>query len=221
MASPSHEAGKTPRLMFLVTEDWYFWAHRLPQARAARDAGFAVSVATRVDAHGDLIRGEGFTLHPLNWRRGSINPLAGMASIGEVTRLYRREFDRRAAHLGLTRVQWRALRRIERFEGLTQIKLAEDLELAPIAVGRVLDRLEKARFIERRPDPADRRCWRLHLAPGSARVRADVDRSANDLREEVFAGIAKADLQFTERVRATLKSRFGFQQKPSPLIADD
>ena len=91
MASPSHEAGKTPRLMFLVTEDWYFWAHRLPQARAARDAGFEVSVATRVDAHGDLIRGEGFALHPLNWRRGSINPFAGLASIREVARLYRRE----------------------------------------------------------------------------------------------------------------------------------
>jgi glycosyltransferase involved in cell wall biosynthesis len=91
MASPSHEAGPPPRLMFLVTEDWYFWAHRLPQARAARDAGFAVSVATRVDAHGDLIRVEGFTLHPLGWRRGSINPFAALASIHEVARLYRRE----------------------------------------------------------------------------------------------------------------------------------
>jgi glycosyltransferase involved in cell wall biosynthesis len=76
--------------MFLVTEDWYFWAHRLPQARAARDAGFQVSVATRVDAHGDLIRGEGFALHPLGWRRGSINPLGAVASILEVASLYRR-----------------------------------------------------------------------------------------------------------------------------------
>jgi glycosyltransferase involved in cell wall biosynthesis len=84
-------AGRQPRLIFLVTEDWYFWAHRLPQARAARDAGFAVSVATRVNAHGDLIRGEGFALHPLNWRRGSINPFAGAASIAEVAALYRRE----------------------------------------------------------------------------------------------------------------------------------
>jgi DNA-binding MarR family transcriptional regulator len=140
--------------------------------------------------------------------------------IGDVTRLYRREFDRRAAPLGLTRVQWRALRRIERFEGLTQIKLAEDLELAPIAVGRVLDRLEKARFIERRPDPADRRCWRLHLAPGSAQVMAEVDRIANDLREEVFAGIAQADLEATERVLATLKSRFICPNKPSPPVDD-
>ena len=88
---PSQRAGKTPKLIFLVTEDWYFWAHRLPQARAARDAGFAVSVATRVDAHGDLIRGEGFGLHPLNWRRGSINPFGAVSSVLEIARLYRRE----------------------------------------------------------------------------------------------------------------------------------
>lgn len=134
--------------------------------------------------------------------------------IGDVTRLYRREFDRRAAHLGLTRVQWRALRRIERVEGLTQIALAEDLELAPIAVGRVLDRLEKAGFIERRPDPADRRCWRLHLAPGSAMVMAGVDRIAAELREEVFAGLAVPDLQATERVLSTLKERLRGQPRP-------
>jgi DNA-binding MarR family transcriptional regulator len=136
--------------------------------------------------------------------------------IGDVTRLYRREFDRRVAHLGLTRVQWRALRRIERIEGMTQIKLAEDLELAPIAVGRVIDRLEKAGFIERRPDPTDRRCWRLHLAPGSAMVMAGVDRIATDLREEVFADIALPDLETTERVLATLKARFGGQARQSP-----
>ena len=141
--------------------------------------------------------------------------------IGDVTRLYRREFDRRAAHLGLTRVQWRALRRIARVEGLTQAGLAEDLELAPIAVGRVLDRLEKARFIERHPDPADRRCWRLHLAPGSAKVMAEVDRVATELREEVFAGIALSDLQSAERVMATLKARFSGHARPSSSVDDD
>ncbi len=79
-----------PTLIFLVTEDWYFWAHRLPQARAAREAGFEVAVATRVDAHSDLIQAEGFTLYPLSWRRGSTNPLAGLTAIFEIARLYRR-----------------------------------------------------------------------------------------------------------------------------------
>ncbi|MDB5396894.1 MAG: glycosyl transferase family 1, partial [Rhodospirillales bacterium] len=82
--------GPAPTLIFLVTEDWYFWAHRLPQARAARDAGFQVLVATRVGAHGDLIRGEGFALHPLRWRRGSINLFGAFASVREVANLYRR-----------------------------------------------------------------------------------------------------------------------------------
>jgi glycosyltransferase involved in cell wall biosynthesis len=86
----SADSGEVPKLIFLVTEDWYFWAHRLPQARAARDAGFEVSVATRVDAHADLIKGEGFALHPLAWRRGSINPFGAVASILEVAALYRR-----------------------------------------------------------------------------------------------------------------------------------
>ncbi|HEY2346101.1 MAG TPA: MarR family transcriptional regulator [Xanthomonadaceae bacterium] len=136
--------------------------------------------------------------------------------IGDVTRLWRREFDRRAAHLGLTRVQWRALRRIERFQGMTQVELAEDLELAPIAVGRVLDRLEKSGFVERRPDPKDRRCWRLHLAPGSVRVMPGVDGIAGDLIEELFADIPQADLEATERSLLALKKRLGGICKQAP-----
>ena len=54
-----------PKLLFLVTEDWYFWSHRLPVARAARDAGFEITVATRVQGHGEAIRAEGFRLCPL------------------------------------------------------------------------------------------------------------------------------------------------------------
>jgi glycosyltransferase involved in cell wall biosynthesis len=83
-------ADGAPKLVFLVTEDWYFWAHRLPQARAARDAGFRVAVATRVDRHGELIRGEGFELYPLAWRRGSVNLLGALAALVEIWRLYRR-----------------------------------------------------------------------------------------------------------------------------------
>ncbi|MBS0211951.1 MAG: MarR family transcriptional regulator [Proteobacteria bacterium] len=130
-------------------------------------------------------------------------------TIGDVNRLYRREFDRRAAPLGLTRVQWRTLRRLGREEGMTQIELAEGLELAPIAVGRVLDRLEKAGFIERRPDPKDRRCWRLYLGAGSTQVTVAVDAIATGLVEELFRDVSQADLEATARVMATLKQRLG------------
>jgi glycosyltransferase involved in cell wall biosynthesis len=83
--------GADRRLIFLVTEDWYFWSHRLPMARAARDAGFEVSLATKVTAHGERIRAEGFPIHPLRWRRGSLGPVASLAALFEIWRLYRRE----------------------------------------------------------------------------------------------------------------------------------
>lgn len=81
---------RRPKLLFLVTEDWYFCSHRLPIARAARDAGFAVTVATRVNQHGDRIRAEGFDLVPLAMERANRNPLREILALGEIIRLYRR-----------------------------------------------------------------------------------------------------------------------------------
>jgi len=84
-------AGKA-KLVFFVTEDWYFCSHRLPLARAARDAGFEVVVACRVAAHGETIRAEGFKLIPLKHFNRSIgNPLRELASLREIVRIYRRE----------------------------------------------------------------------------------------------------------------------------------
>jgi len=80
-----------PKLLFLVTEDWYFCSHRLPVARAARDAGFAVAVATRVREHGEQIRGEGFALHSLGWKRRGDGILGHCRALAEIIRLYRRE----------------------------------------------------------------------------------------------------------------------------------
>jgi len=78
------------RLLFLVTEDWYFLAHRLNLARAARDAGYDVVVATRVGSRGGEIAAEGFRLEPLAWQRGSINPLRLISDVASIIRLYRR-----------------------------------------------------------------------------------------------------------------------------------
>ena len=78
-----------PRLLYLVTEDWYFASHRLPMARAARDAGFEVHVAARVTDHGPAIAAEGFVLHPLSWKRGSADPLAFVRAVRAVRALYR------------------------------------------------------------------------------------------------------------------------------------
>ena len=70
-------AGSPPKLIYLVTEAWYFRSHRMPMARAARDAGFEVVVATRVNTAADrqAIEAEGFRVVPLAWTRGSRNPV--------------------------------------------------------------------------------------------------------------------------------------------------
>jgi glycosyltransferase involved in cell wall biosynthesis len=93
--------GAAPKLLYLVTEDWYFWSHRLPMAQAAQRAGFAVGVATRVAEHGERIRALGFTLHPLRWRRGDIGPWAGLRAIAEIRDLYRRERPILVHHVAL------------------------------------------------------------------------------------------------------------------------
>ena len=90
-----------PKLLFLVTEDWYFCSHRLPVARAARDAGFAVAVATRVRAQGEAIRGEGFALHPLGWKRRGDGVLGHWRALGQIIRLYRRERPDIVYHVAL------------------------------------------------------------------------------------------------------------------------
>jgi len=79
-----------PRLLYLITEDWYFWSHRVDLARAAREAGYDVIVATRVTDHGERIRGEGFQLEPLEMIRRSRNPFREVVAVVELVRLYRR-----------------------------------------------------------------------------------------------------------------------------------
>ena len=79
----------TKKILYLVSEDWYFVSHRLPMARAAKRAGYEVHVATRVDECGDEITREGLVLHPIHWRRGSVNPLRLLVAVLETRRIYR------------------------------------------------------------------------------------------------------------------------------------
>ena len=80
-----------PKLVLLITEDWYFWSHRLPIACAARDAGFEVIVATRVHEHRQRIEREGLRVVPIALRRDGRNPFRELASILDLVRLYREE----------------------------------------------------------------------------------------------------------------------------------
>ncbi|MGY8960802.1 MAG: glycosyltransferase, partial [Alphaproteobacteria bacterium] len=92
---------KNKKLLFLVSEDWYFRSHRLPIARAARDAGALVSVATRVRDAGDLIKAEGFRLFPLGLSRSGRNPFQDLRQIYDLYRLYRRERPDIVHHVAL------------------------------------------------------------------------------------------------------------------------
>jgi MarR family transcriptional regulator for hemolysin len=115
--------------------------------------------------------------------------------LNDVTLLFRKHFDRRAVKFGLTRAQWRATKMLYYREGLRQTELAELLEMEPIAVGRVIDRLQAAGFVERRPDPKDRRAWRLYVTDQACGVIADMELIAKGLRKDATHGITVPELQ--------------------------
>jgi len=93
--------GRALRILYLVTEDWYFCSHRLPIARAARAAGADVLVATRVEAHRAAIEREGFRLVSLPWRRRTDRPGPELATLRDITALYRRERPDIVHHVAL------------------------------------------------------------------------------------------------------------------------
>jgi DNA-binding MarR family transcriptional regulator len=123
----------------------------------------------------------------------------------DAQRQLRKHFDRRATRLELTRAQWRALKAISRHEGLSQTELAEYLEMEAIPVGRVIDRLEKTGFVERRADPGDRRRWRLYLTPKAHTVVDEMEVIASDLRDDALRGIPRDDLDAMMRTLTTMK----------------
>jgi MarR family transcriptional regulator, transcriptional regulator for hemolysin len=95
--------------------------------------------------------------------------------LNDVARLVRTVADRKARAHGMTRAQWMILFRLRRQDGLTQRELAEVLEVEPITVGRLVDRLETRGLVERRADPRDRGVWRVHLTAAAPSVLAELD----------------------------------------------
>ncbi len=91
-----------PVVMYLVTEDWYFLSHRLPMALTASNAGYTVHVITNVTQHGPDIERLGFSLHPLSWRRGSINPFRLAKTVRAVRSIYRTNSPDIVHHVALS-----------------------------------------------------------------------------------------------------------------------
>lgn len=119
----------------------------------------------------------------------------------ETAHAMRRAFDRRAVSLGVTRAQWKVLFRLTRFPGLRQVELAEMLDVEPISLSRIVDRLEEAGLVERVRDPADRRAWRLQVTAKAEPLVAKLKALGLQLVDEAFKGIEREEL---ERVRSVL-----------------
>ena len=120
--------------------------------------------------------------------------------ISDVSRLLRRNFDKRAQKIGLSRAQWQVLAWLKRNEGISQTQLADLLEMSPMTLVRLIDRLEMNGLVERRPHPTDRRVYQLFLA-GHAHPSLDRlwsmgaetrDEALEGIPQEVEAALLKA-----------------------------
>lgn len=124
----------------------------------------------------------------------------------DVARLLRKRFEQHAKGTGLTRSQWHVLALLNQNEGIHQGKLADLMDIEPITLGRIVDKLQALALIERRPHPSDRRVWLLHLT-AAARPKLAQLRTLGDItRGEALAGISEADRESLSKVLRTLKA---------------
>lgn len=121
----------------------------------------------------------------------------GLENLGfmlqDVARLMRRNFNRRIQDLDLTQAQWRALSILWRNPGIRQSRLADILEMQPISVARLLDRMQASDWVERRPDPGDRRALQLYLTDKAEPILVRIRAEAARLRADVLAGISESE----------------------------
>jgi MarR family transcriptional regulator, transcriptional regulator for hemolysin len=137
--------------------------------------------------------------------------------LNDVARLLRTSADHKAAQFGTTRAQWAVLARLERSEGLKQCELAEMLDLQPITLTRLLDRLADNGLIERRADPNDRRAKRLFLKPAARPLLERLAALGEDLMSTALAGIDRASVELMLTKLATVKDnlRSSIQRAPT------
>ncbi|HWX50780.1 MAG TPA: MarR family transcriptional regulator [Roseomonas sp.] len=123
----------------------------------------------------------------------------------DVARFLRKRFEQRARCLGLTRSQWQVLAFLAPNEGIHQGGLAELLEVEPITLARIIDRLEEHGLVERRQHPTDRRAWLLFLTERAHPMLERIQRMAERTRAEALEGISEAER--TELMRLLLRMR--------------
>jgi DNA-binding MarR family transcriptional regulator len=128
--------------------------------------------------------------------------------LNDVGRLLRVDADKRARAHGMTRAQWGILIWLGRKPGISQKELAELLEVEPITVARLVDRLERRGMVERRPDPRDRRIWRLHLLLPAHLVLREINEQRSEMAAMVTSGVDEDSqtimIEALVRMKATL-----------------
>ena len=137
--------------------------------------------------------------------------------LNDSARLFRRAFNARTRDTGITALQWRLLIYLRRHEGIRQGPLAELIEVEPITLSRMIDRLVEADLVERRADPTDRRAWQLYLAPRAAELLNGMRDTIDALTADATEGLSAAEREqlndLVERVRANLSRRICQKEK--------
>jgi MarR family transcriptional regulator for hemolysin len=124
----------------------------------------------------------------------------------DVARLLRKRFEQKAKHLGLTRAQWQVIVYLSKNEGIHQAALADLLEIEPITLVRILDRLAERGLIERRQHPTDRRTWSLFLLDAARPLLVALQPVGEATREEALDGISEADRDRLVETLARMKT---------------
>ncbi len=133
--------------------------------------------------------------------------------LAEVSRLMRRSFDEKARSIGVTRSQWQVMSLLRRNEGCKQAALAELLDVEPITLCRIIDRLEDAGLVERRRDPADRRAWHLYLTDKAHELQTELLPLGEAVMDAALEGMGERERKSLrrslEKLRANLSRRTG------------
>jgi DNA-binding MarR family transcriptional regulator len=142
-----------------------------------------------------------------------------VAQLVESSRLLRNYIDHRAKDRGTTRAQWIVLFRLRQQEGLSQVDLADVLELQPISLVRLLDRLVEHGLLERRHDPRDRRANRLFLTASGRQLVDDLDSLRDSIASDVLHDIPEAAIEVSLRTLSDIKERIKAIDEPPGHLA--
>ena len=138
----------------------------------------------------------------------------------ESSRFLRNYIDHRAKGRGTTRAQWIVLFRLREQEGLSQVDLADVLELQPISLVRLLDRLVEHGLVERRHDPRDRRANRLFLTAGGRQLADDLDSLRDSIANDVLQDIPASSIETSLKALKDIKERIkAFAEPPGHVVA--